>query len=45
MYAFPNVKFSDKVLQRAKDANLKPDVYYCFEVLKATGIVLVPGRL
>lgn len=44
MYAFPSVFFSEKVLKKAKELNVSPDFYYCMEVLKNTGIVIVPGR-
>lgn len=40
MYAFPSITFSDEVI---KISNGKPDLFYCMEVLKNTGIVLVPG--
>ena len=41
MYAFPQVKFSQKAIEAAGD---KPvDLFYCLEVLKNTGIALVPG--
>ena len=40
MYAFPSIKFSDEVL---RVSNGKPDLFYCMEVLKNTGIVIVPG--
>jgi alanine transaminase len=47
MYAFPSVKLSDKVIKGNNCNNLasnnKPDLFYCMEVLKNTGIVLVPG--
>lgn len=41
MYAFPSVKFSQKAIEAAEG---KPvDLFYCLEVLKNTGIALVPG--
>ena len=43
MYAFPQVKFSKKAIEAAKQANQAPDLFYCLEVLKNTGIALVPG--
>jgi alanine transaminase len=41
MYAFPQIKFSSKAIQAA--GSQAPDLFYCLEVLKNTGIVLVPG--
>lgn len=43
MYAFPSVKFSDKAIAAAKKEGKSVDLVYCLEVLKATGIALVPG--
>lgn len=41
MYAFPQVKFSPKAIEAA--GKQAPDLFYCLEVLKNTGIALVPG--
>ena len=41
MYAFPSIKFSKKAIEAA--GNQKVDQFYCMEVLKNTGIALVPG--
>lgn len=41
MYAFPQIKFSNKVVEAAEGQ--APDLFYCLEVLKNTGIALVPG--
>ena len=41
MYAFPSVKFSEKAIKAA--GNQPVDLFYCLEVLKNTGIALVPG--
>lgn len=43
MYAFPRIKFSQKVLDAAKKRNMEPDMFYCLSVLENTGIVMVPG--
>jgi alanine transaminase len=43
MYAFPSVKFSEKAIAAAKEAGQAVDLLYCLEVLKNTGIALVPG--
>lgn len=41
MYAFPQIKFSNKAVEAAQGQ--APDLFYCLEVLKNTGIALVPG--
>lgn len=41
MYAFPQVKFSKKAIEVAGEQ--PADLFYCLEVLKNTGIALVPG--
>ena len=41
MYAFPSVKFSKKAIEAAGKQSV--DLFYCLEVLKNTGIALVPG--
>lgn len=41
MYAFPQVKLSKKAIEAA--GKQAPDLFYCLEVLKNTGIALVPG--
>lgn len=43
MYAFPSVKFSDKAIAAAAQHKQNVDLFYCLEVLKNTGVVLVPG--
>ena len=40
-YAFPQIKFSKKVIEAA--GKQPPDLFYCLEVLKNTGIALAPG--
>lgn len=41
MYAFPQIKFSKKAIEAA--GSQSADLFYCMEVLKNTGIALVPG--
>lgn len=41
MYAFPQVKFSKNAIKAA--GNQPVDLFYCMEILKNTGIALVPG--
>ncbi len=43
MYAFPQLKFTDKFLEHAKSQNLQADTLYCLMLLKETGICVVPG--
>jgi alanine transaminase len=43
MYAFPRIYLPNKSIQVAKEKNLAPDLFYCLELLKETGIVVVPG--
>lgn len=43
MYAFPTLTLSQKFIDHAKSLNQEPDDYYCIELLKATGLVVIPG--
>ena len=43
MYAFPSINLSQKCIQKAEQAGMEPDTYYCMELLKNTGISVVPG--
>ena len=43
MYAFPTIVLPAKAAAAAKEADMEPDAFYCWELLNATGIVLVPG--
>lgn len=43
MYAFPQFKLPQKVIEAAKKANKAPDAFYAFELLENTGICIVPG--
>ena len=43
MYAFPQIKFPEKFVEKAQKDGKEPDLVYCVEVLEKTGIVLVPG--
>jgi alanine transaminase len=43
MYAFPSIKFSPKAIAAAEQQKQSVDLLYCLEVLKHTGIALVPG--
>ena len=37
MHAFPSIKLSNKTIQKAQEAGMEPDTYYCMELLKNTG--------
>lgn len=43
MCTFPEIKFSEKAIKAAEKEGREPDLFYCLEVLKNTGIALVPG--
>ena len=43
MYAFPTIVLPQGAISAAKEAGMEPDAFYCWELLNATGIVLVPG--
>ncbi len=43
MYGFPKLRLPAAALQAAADAGKEADLFYCLELLRATGIVTVPG--
>lgn len=43
MYLFPQVQLPKAAVQAANKAGMAADGFYCMELLKATGIVTVPG--
>ena len=43
MYLFPTVTIPLKACEQAKKEGRQPDEYYCFRLLDATGICVVPG--
>ncbi|MCJ1428915.1 hypothetical protein MMC29_006826 [Sticta canariensis] len=43
MYLFPTITIPKKAVEQAKKENRLPDEFYCFKVLDATGICVVPG--
>ncbi|KIY93453.1 alanine transaminase [Monoraphidium neglectum] len=43
MYSFPQILLPPKAIAAAKAAGKAPDVFYCLELLEATGISTVPG--
>ena len=40
---FPTIKFPAGVVAAAEKLGKKPDEFYCMELLKATGVCVVPG--
>eukprot|EP00079_Xenopus_tropicalis_P008529 XP_002931716.1 PREDICTED: alanine aminotransferase 2 [Xenopus tropicalis] len=43
MYAFPRIFIPDKAIEKAKEHQMAPDMYYCMRLLEETGICVVPG--
>ncbi|MCJ1268631.1 hypothetical protein MMC22_008519 [Lobaria immixta] len=43
MYLFPSITIPKKAVEQAKRENRQPDEFYCFKLLDATGICIVPG--
>lgn len=43
MYLFPKLNLSEKAIATAEEKGLKPDEFYCLELLEKTGICTVPG--
>ena len=43
MYLFPTVTIPQKACEQAKKEGRQPDEFYCFRLLDATGICVVPG--
>lgn len=43
MYAFPQVRLPHAAVEAAKKANKRADDFYCFALLEATGVCVVPG--
>ena len=43
MYLFPTIKLPKKAIEQAEKENRLPDELWCFRLLDATGICLVPG--
>ena len=43
MYAFPKIDLPKKAIDEAKAKDMQPDAFYCFQLLEATGICVVPG--
>lgn len=43
MYLFPTITVPPKAIEQAQKENRQPDEFYCFRLLDATGICVVPG--
>ncbi|KAI9714140.1 MAG: hypothetical protein M1812_006468 [Candelaria pacifica] len=43
MYLFPTITVPPKACAQASKENRKPDEFYCFRLLDATGVCVVPG--
>lgn len=43
MYAFPAIELPAKFIAEAEKKGIVPDLYYCSTLLRATGLVTVPG--
>ncbi|PRP87945.1 alanine aminotransferase [Planoprotostelium fungivorum] len=45
LFAFPQIHFSEKALQSAKEAGLSPDTFYASQLLDATGVCVSSGNI
>ena len=43
LYSFPKIDLPRAAIEAAEAAGKPPDVFYCLELLKETGISCVPG--
>lgn len=43
MYAFPQIYLPERAIEEAKKVGIQPDMFYCEQLLKKTGICFVPG--
>lgn len=43
MYLFPQIDLPEKAKQKAQELGMPADAFYCMELLRKTGICLVPG--
>ena len=43
MYLYPTIHIPKKAVVQAEKEGRKPDDFYCFRLLDATGICVVPG--
>ncbi|KAM4722212.1 alanine aminotransferase 2 [Rhinophrynus dorsalis] len=43
LYAFPRIFIPPKAVEKAKELQMAPDMFYCIRLLEETGICVVPG--
>ena len=43
LYAYPRIELPQRAIEAAAKANVAPDLFYCLELLKETGIATNPG--
>jgi len=43
LYAFPKIDLPPKAIAAAAEKGMKPDAFFCIELLDSTGICVVPG--
>eukprot|EP00043_Microstomoeca_roanoka_P029054 m.20681 g.20681 ORF g.20681 m.20681 type:complete len:482 (-) comp8941_c0_seq1:9-1454(-) len=43
LYAFPRIRLPEGAVKEAEQQGVAPDLFYCLELLRATGICAVPG--
>lgn len=43
MYAFPRIFIPPRAVEKAKELQMEPDMFYCMRLLEETGICVVPG--
>lgn len=43
MYLYPTITLPPRAIEQAKKENRAPDEFYCFRLLDATGVCVVPG--
>jgi len=45
LFAFPQIKFTEKAIKAAEAAGMKPDTFYCMNLLEATGVCASSGNI
>ncbi|CAI9560949.1 unnamed protein product [Staurois parvus] len=43
MYAFPRIFIPPRAVEKAKELQMEPDMFYCMQLLEQMGICVVPG--
>lgn len=43
LYSFPRIRLPPAAVDAARASGKEPDVFYCLELLKETGLSCVPG--